>query len=856
MRFASTRVLLSALIAVATALPATLPLPSARAATFSDVQTSTRYAAAIQALKERGVIAGYADGTFKPGADIARGEFLKIVLESRGQVDIEASDCFPDVRDEWFAKYVCTAKDEGIIAGYPDGRFRPDQPISFVESAKILSLAFAQSPQGGGGEWYEPYARALEDSKAIPTSIAALDHRVQRGEMAQMLWILTERKTDQPTKGYLNLKNPELTLNTASDEVQMPKSCGDLAAFAASSQQNGYYGYGNPMLMRGTTDAAGPGASMEAKTTNAAPTAPQASDGDYSQTNVQVAGVDEADIVKTDGNNVYIVHNNTVRIVKVTPSSAMDELATISINDESFYPRDLYVDGNRLVILGTSQGAVNRPMPMLRADPASAKMIAPGYWPQWQEWSQVRIYDISDPKKPRSVREISFEGSTVSSRRIDDRVYLVVRRNMPYFISPLAKTSEDGTPLLPQFRDSDAGDKAVDTTRCGSVQILPHIVSPSYIVVASIPTDGDGDVEREVILGNGENIYASTDNLYVSQTEWSYSWDVRAPQSTERTRIFRFAIDEGDVAFKAQGTVPGHIKNQFSMDEHNGDLRVTTTKSQSWDMNRERPSTNNLYVLDADLSQLGKIEDIAPGETIYSTRFLGDRAYMVTFQKIDPFFVIDVADPRNPKILGKLKIPGYSDYLHPYDEDHVIGFGKDAVVAKEGDFAWYQGMKVAIFDVRDVENPKELHKIAIGDRGTDSPLLSDHRALLFDRERNLLAFPVTIAAIPDAQKKGNDGSAYGSPVFQGAQVYDISLSGGFKLRGSITHYDPDMMLKAGDNWYPYGRDVERILRVGESLISVSQASVQSHDLASVKKNGSVELEPDPGTDPGYPIESY
>jgi hypothetical protein len=218
---------------------------------------------------------------------------------------------------------------------------------------------------------------------------------------------------------------------------------------------------------------------------------------------------------------------------------------------------------------------------------------------------------------------------------------------------------------------------------------------------------------------------------------------------------------------------------------------------------------------------------------IYSVRFLGDRAYMVTFRTIDPLFVIDTSDPRNPTILGKLKIPGYSDYLHPYDENHILGFGKEAVESKDGNFAWYQGMKIALFDVSDVERPLELHKTMIGDRGTDSPLLYNHKALLFDKERNLLAFPVTVAQISDAQKEGEPGSAWGTTVFQGVYVYDLTLKDGFGLRGKITHYDEDTLQKTGDAWYGYGKNIERVLRIDNSLLAISSASITNSALQTL-----------------------
>ena len=230
---------------------------------------------------------------------------------------------------------------------------------------------------------------------------------------------------------------------------------------------------------------------------------------------------------------------------------------------------------------------------------------------------------------------------------------------------------------------------------------------------------------------------------------------------------------------------------------------------------------------------------------------MGARAYMVTFKKVDPLFVIDVSEPTNPKVLGKLKIPGYSDYLHPIDETHIIGVGKDTIESGYGDFAWYQGMKMAIFDVSDVANPKEMHKIVIGDRGTDSYALQDHKAFLHDKEKELLVLPIMLSEIPEELKKNPEEQAtgqtitsptivrpdnfpsYGEPVFQGAFVYKVTLENGFEERGRITHISEDEELKRG---YYYGDEysVKRALFIGNVLYTLSDKMLKANDLQSLE----------------------
>nr|MDO8135029.1 beta-propeller domain-containing protein [Candidatus Njordarchaeum guaymaensis] len=279
----------------------------------------------------------------------------------------------------------------------------------------------------------------------------------------------------------------------------------------------------------------------------------------------------------------------------------------------------------------------------------------------------------------------------------------------------------------------------------------------------------------------------------------------------------------------------------FSMDEYNGYFRIATTTGQLWWSPEQATSKNHVYVLNMDLNVTGKIEDIAPGESIYSARFMGERCYLVTFKKVDPFFVIDLSDPANPKILGKLKITGYSDYLHPYDENHIIGIGKEAVEAEEGDFAWYQGVKISLFDVSDVENPVEIGKYEIGDRGTDSPILWDHKALLFDKERNLLAIPVLVAEINEKQYPGGvPPNTYGDYVWQGVYVFNVSADA-LTLRGRIAHAEvsPDL-LKSG-YYFDSSYEVKRSLYIDDVLYTVSDKKVKMNNLENLEVIGEIEL---------------
>jgi uncharacterized secreted protein with C-terminal beta-propeller domain len=265
------------------------------------------------------------------------------------------------------------------------------------------------------------------------------------------------------------------------------------------------------------------------------------------------------------------------------------------------------------------------------------------------------------------------------------------------------------------------------------------------------------------------------------------------------------------IDYGARGEVPGRLLNQFSMDEDNGKFRVATT-SEFWTPRGGSVLHNNVYVLDSDMEIVGKLEEIAEGESIYAARFMGDRLYLVTFERIDPFFVIDLSGD-NPRVLGELKLPGYSNYLHPYDEDHVIGIGKET---KETPYGGVEilGVKLALFDVSDVNNPKAVDVFEIGGSGTDSEVLYDHKALLFSREKNILSVPVSI--MPEYQPIYEDERYIQPKIWRGFYVFGIDPEDGFELKGEIEHFND-----VSDYYYAYGTHGSRSFYIGDLLYTVS-----------------------------------
>jgi uncharacterized secreted protein with C-terminal beta-propeller domain len=221
---------------------------------------------------------------------------------------------------------------------------------------------------------------------------------------------------------------------------------------------------------------------------------------------------------------------------------------------------------------------------------------------------------------------------------------------------------------------------------------------------------------------------------------------------------------------------------------------------------------------------------------------MGDRCYLVTFRKVDPLFVIDLKNPNAPRVLGKLKITGYSDYLHPYDENHVIGVGKETVAAEEGDFAWYQGVKISLFDVSDVSKPKEIDKYEIGDRGTKSPVLGDHKAFLFDRSKHLLVLPVLVAEIDEEKyPNGIPPNAFGDYVWQGAYVFNISIEEGLVFKGGITHLENNSDLLKSGYYFSSPYSVKRALYIDNVLYTISDKKIKMNSLEDLEEIKEIRL---------------
>ncbi len=637
--------------------------------------------------------------------------------------------------------------------------------------------------------------------------------------------------SSMPLALYLNApENPEQTeLEIALNKFS---SYEELKTFLETRPQGGYY----------VLDARGGQLeSNDASVSPMAPTEPAATaetaGSDYSKTNIQVEGVDEADIVKTDGEYIYIVSGGNITIVKAYPPEEAKVLSKISLNGGI---TGIFINGNKLAVFETNYGiypiyesavvfdssSSSESINETTTDDEPTRLPAPIIWEP--PTTSIKVYDISNKENPVLTRNFSIDGNYFNARMIGDYVY-VVATQYTFFI--------DTDVFLPRVH-SDNQTEVIPASDIYYYNSSDTSYSFTTIVALNIQNDAQEPTHETILLGGTSAIYVSQNNIYLTFPE--YPMDAN---ETMKTAIQRIKITKESITFEASGEVPGYVLNQFSMDEYNGYFRIaTTTDNFGWrTFAEEATSKNNVYVLDMNLNVVGKLEDLAPGEQIYSARFMGDRCYVVTFRNIDPLFVIDLSDHTAPKVLGQLKITGYSGYLHPYDENHIIGIGKETVYEAKEDFAWYQGMKISLFDVSDVSNPVELAKYEIGDRGTDSPILYDHKALLFDRARNLLVIPVMEAKIDPSQYDEEIPSwAHGEPVWQGAYVFDISLDG-IELRGRITHMDDNADLLKRGYYFRSDYSVQRSLYIENVLYTISSMKVKMNNLETLAEINQVEL---------------
>ena len=526
------------------------------------------------------------------------------------------------------------------------------------------------------------------------------------------------------------------TLSAASAPTEI-NTYDDVYAMIEAMQS----GYANGGALAGGVMMDGAMVKTESATTAAAPAAAESegtavmdSNVDYSGTNVQVKGVDEADIVKTDGNYIYYLAANQLNILKADgANTALVSSTSLSADDSWWgYNSELFILGTRLMVITQSYNTV-------WINDANG-----GYENNTDQTTAV-IYDISNPAKPVQVVSLGQSGSYVSARMVGDYVYLVTSQYVYNLVKETPVTYIPATTV-------GAETKLLQPT---DLYIGGNPQSAAYTVVGAINLkSGANFTSAKAVFGGTSQLYANADHLLLAIAQYSEETlpiapdkdgkNVQITNGSNSTDLVLLGISEGQITKLASGNVPGSLLNQFSMDEYKNVFRVVTTLN-SWQQRiytdgvdtyeYDNTNSNALYTLDQNLSILGKIENLAKDETVQSVRFDGDIGYFVTFRQIDPLFAVDLSNPAYPRVLNALKIPGFSEYLHVFKDNLLLGIGYSA----DDETGATQGVKLSMFDTTNKSNVKEIATEKVDASWTI--VGSNHKAILVDAEKNLIAFP-------------------------------------------------------------------------------------------------------------------
>ena len=549
------------------------------------------------------------------------------------------------------------------------------------------------------------------------------------------------------------------------------------------------------------------------------------SENDYSTTNIQVENVDEADITKTDGNYVYSISENNVLITNVENPENMKIEASLS--NPGYVPEDIILYNGKLVVISTNY--------------TSSSQYT--YYSKYSnDNTMVTTYDISDKTRIKKINEYVVYSRYYTSRCINGQLLVIC--------SDMLRKENDKivTYYMENNEKKEIG--------LNNIKYLKGEATNYQTIIASTNLNTNETVKLSEYLFNIENAYVSENNIYLVNSEYNnnktpifeniknlllkgiigYIRNIEMADYdyNKYTTIYKFKInDDGSLKYNNKTKEEGSTINQFSLDEYQNNLRVALSGNEG----------SRVVIFDENLKKIGSTEYLSKGERMYSTRFLGNKAYMVTYKNTDPLYAIDLSIPTSPKVLGELKIPGYSTYLHPYDENHLIGIGmetkekvyRDSFGKVKRTTAIITGMKMALFDVSDINNPIQISKTVIGDSRTTSAILTNHKALLFSKEKGLLAIPVNkYESDFEINVNNEDNISDMESIYtkynktytaEGYFVYNINLTDGFNLKGIIEHE------KNTSIGYSYGESkLLRGLWINDNLFTVSEDMIKVNKL--------------------------
>lgn len=551
-------------------------------------------------------------------------------------------------------------------------------------------------------------------------------------------------------------KQDTATDQAESSDIQTAKSYDQIYEYLQANQDD-QYGIDDGMLEQSAVaESAEDSTSMKSTASadrSVAQNGKASGEASYSETNVRQDGVDEADVVKTDGRYLYTLKDNgsSVSIVD-TVNGKLKEAASVRVEEDDRI-REFYVSDGHLILISEFNQE--------RED---------GAWTYASTDTRIITYDITDPEKPGKAGEVTQSGSYTSSRLTDGHLYLFTQYSVDVTSGITPKDKKDYIPYVNQ-----------QMLEADDIYLPPFSQAYMYEVVSSVDIAKPGEIQdSKAIFSDGGELYVSNDNIYWYETQWS--------DKTE-TVIKRISYKDGKLKAEASGKVDGYINDSFSIDEYDGYLRVVTTDDE----------TNGLYILDSKMKEVGSITGLAEGEQVYSARLLGDTGYFVTYEQTDPLFSVDLSDPKNPKIIGKLKIPGFSEYLHFYGENLLLGIGMDV----DEDGFTTNGVKLSMFDISDSSDVKEIQKYTL-ENVYSAAVMYDYKAVLIDPEKNVIGFAAD----------GNNGENY--------YVFSYNDTNGFECLMNET---------VNGNGYQSARGVY----VDNTLYVVKGNIIEAYDMADYQK---------------------